>query len=809
MAYPPSYERDYSFTEFETLNPGQPKPGAALDTEFDDVSNALTATQDALALIQRSDGALANDSVGEDQLQDDVFDGLVDGITAEAEAARDAAAVSADAAAASAIAADASADAALASQNLAAGSAALAGSSQTIAQDAANEAALSAADADASADEAELAANTTAGSVAEAQMSAELAFKWAEYLAGPVEPAPPGWPEAVDDGMFSSKWWAIRSRDYNTVTHIDLGSGQTDIGAAWEEWIALGNEQPLGLIYVTWGTPPLEYALTDPTAPEDPDSWTLITGGVGPAGPPNTLTMGTVTTGVPGSAASASITGVSPNQVLNLTIPRGDVGPQGIQGNPGPINTLTIGTVTTGAAGSPADASITGVAPNQILNLAIPQGIQGVVGPPNSLAIGSVTTLAPGAPATATITGTPPTQTLDLGIPQGATGSAGVGSPANPTALIGLAAINGVATSFIRSDGAPALSQAIAPTWTAQHIFSGPGGGALTSSIILNGAGGGSIMFAHPTAPVNKRQWDIVAGGDGRFYFRALTDAGAAGAAWMFVTRTDAATIDSVTFPSNFRALKNGRFAGWHNAAASDPQGPAVEIGYDTGEGWLISYNRTGSAYIPLNFDASVLKFYTAGVSRMTLSATGLLDVGGSIHSSGWVRSVGGVANIASDKYLAWGNMGSYPYGSCYVYGASSGYTGLGLYDGIQYPYFMSNGTAVGLYMSVDGKWLIYRQSATVANTGYNLEALSFNVTSARKFKRETGKPTRAADILSRLRPILYRLLKDESREQLGLIAEEVHDVCPQMSDGKTISYDRLAILLLADWQESRGIAAN
>jgi hypothetical protein len=42
---------------------------------------------------------------------------------------------------------------------------------------------------------------------------------------------------------------------------------------------------------------------------------------------------------------------------------------------------------------------------------------------------------------------------------------------ANPTGTIGLAAVNGVATTFMRSDAAPALSQAIAPTWTAAHNF--------------------------------------------------------------------------------------------------------------------------------------------------------------------------------------------------------------------------------------------------------------------------------------------------------------------------------------------------
>lgn len=40
---------------------------------------------------------------------------------------------------------------------------------------------------------------------------------------------------------------------------------------------------------------------------------------------------------------------------------------------------------------------------------------------------------------------------------------------ANPTALVGLTAVNGLAATFLRSDGAPALDQGIAPTWTAIH----------------------------------------------------------------------------------------------------------------------------------------------------------------------------------------------------------------------------------------------------------------------------------------------------------------------------------------------------
>lgn len=109
-----------------------------------------------------------------------------------------------------------------------------------------------------------------------------------------------------------------------------------------------------------------------------------------------------------------------------------------IAGQPGASNTLTIGTVTSLPTGSSATASITGASPNQILNLGIPVGATGAgtAGPANTLTIGTVTTLPTGSSATATITGSAPNQTLNLGIPIGATGSQGAGlSPSAPVAL--------------------------------------------------------------------------------------------------------------------------------------------------------------------------------------------------------------------------------------------------------------------------------------------------------------------------------------------------------------------------------------
>lgn len=63
---------------------------------------------------------------------------------------------------------------------------------------------------------------------------------------------------------------------------------------------------------------------------------TGATGPQGPAGPANVLTIGSVTSG---KVASATITGEAPNQVLNLVLEKGDkgdTGEKGATGDPGP-----------------------------------------------------------------------------------------------------------------------------------------------------------------------------------------------------------------------------------------------------------------------------------------------------------------------------------------------------------------------------------------------------------------------------------------------------------------------------------------
>ena len=72
-------------------------------------------------------------------------------------------------------------------------------------------------------------------------------------------------------------------------------------------------------------------------------------------------------------------------------------------------------------------------------------------------------------------------------------GGGGGGSSANPSATIGLSAVNGSAATFMTSDSAPPLSQGIVPTWTGAHTFNSTvtiGGSGNDSGIIFTGSSG-------------------------------------------------------------------------------------------------------------------------------------------------------------------------------------------------------------------------------------------------------------------------------------------------------------------------------
>ena len=191
------------------------------------------------------------------------------------------------------------------------------------------------------------------------------------------------------------------------------------------------------------------------------------------------LTIGNVTTGNAGTNANASITGTAPNQILNLTIPRGDTGQTGATGSTGstgatgpagPANNLTISSVTTGNAGTSASVTISGTSPNQALSFTIPRGdvgatgstgATGAAGTAASISIGTTTTGAAGTSASVTNSGTSSAAVFNFTIPQGAAGATGATGAAGPNTVT--TSTTTTITGLIKGTGS-VIAQAVAGT---------------------------------------------------------------------------------------------------------------------------------------------------------------------------------------------------------------------------------------------------------------------------------------------------------------------------------------------------------
>lgn len=168
---------------------------------------------------------------------------------------------------------------------------------------------------------------------------------------------------------------------------------------------------------------------------------------VGPAGPSNVLTIGTVTTVPAGGEATATITGTSPAQILDLGIPEGTAA------------TISVGTVTTGLPGSSATVVNSGTTSAAVFDFSIPQGEQGIqgiqgiqgetgatgaAGDAATIAVGTVTTGAAGSSATVTNSGTSSAAIFDFSIPQGIQGIQGIQGPQGEIGPIGPTGATGI-----------------------------------------------------------------------------------------------------------------------------------------------------------------------------------------------------------------------------------------------------------------------------------------------------------------------------------------------------------------------------
>ena len=113
--------------------------------------------------------------------------------------------------------------------------------------------------------------------------------------------------------------------------------------------------------------------------------FTIPRGAVGPTGA--TPAISVEVTGLPaGAAPTAEVSGTPEAPVIALGIPAGQPGDPGTPGINGQTPNITIGQVETLPAGSDVTATITGETPNLVLNLGIPRGLDGDGVPPTDTA---------------------------------------------------------------------------------------------------------------------------------------------------------------------------------------------------------------------------------------------------------------------------------------------------------------------------------------------------------------------------------------------------------------------------------------
>jgi hypothetical protein len=125
---------------------------------------------------------------------------------------------------------------------------------------------------------------------------------------------------------------------------------------------------------------------------------------------------------------------------------KGLQGPKGDQGIQGQAATVSVGTVTTGAAGSSAAVVNKGTIDAAVFDFTIPQGIQGDPGTAATITVGTVTSFPAGSQPTITNAGTSTAARFDFGIPKGDTGATGLKGDTGATGDKGDAATISVGT---------------------------------------------------------------------------------------------------------------------------------------------------------------------------------------------------------------------------------------------------------------------------------------------------------------------------------------------------------------------------
>ena len=182
-------------------------------------------------------------------------------------------------------------------------------------------------------------------------------------------------------------------------------------------------------------------------------------------------------------------------------------------------------------------------------------------------------------------------------------------SSANPSAMVGLAAVNGSAATFMTSDSAPALSQAIAPTMTGAWTFT-PSSAvtAITVNARINAIG---LALVGGTNTANTYLMTLATGQGTGFSSGLSINAGTSSA-------DNALLIANAANTSTFMAISGAGITTFNMAAATN--GAVIFQGPNAGgtHGWNIEFTDT---------TASAVRGYI-GIGALAITGAAATDFG-------------------------------------------------------------------------------------------------------------------------------------------------------------------------------------
>ena len=220
------------------------------------------------------------------------------------------------------------------------------------------------------------------------------------------------------------------------------------------------------------------------------------------------------------------------------------------------------------------------------------------------------------------------------------------GSSANPSAQVGLSAVNGTATTFMTSDSAPALNQGISPIWTGTHTFNGAvsflANIGLYANLIVNtgfeiNAVDGTVLV--PTVPTGNSTTEAAS--------TAFVNAQIAASLLASPTLGGTPTTPTAAAGTNTTQVASTAFAvgASKNLAANGyielPAGLIIQWGINTfsSGGSSITFAAVGGRAFPNNYFMGLANAYGSAATAYVISGntTTLTAVNGISSTNSWI----------------------------------------------------------------------------------------------------------------------------------------------------------------------------